>query len=256
MHEVRRLRQARGWNQTELAFHAGLAPSVISQIENGKRNPSARTLEKLATALDIEVGDLFPKAQAPLPLEEDQKPWGDPFLLAWTGYLRRRTRVWKQALPEEGEALTARPQFVFDALYRNELMQTEVTMLSWALFEAVAATVINDADMRAVLAKYFGEGQPLSLEAGQRYLKDETTLRDIRDLAKRIEERPELIAMREAHNRMEHVAAEWRVRAQAAWDVAGEQIDRREPARAKEAAERAMEERQNVVEMFGERRPA
>src|SRR5829696_9963048 len=117
--ELRRLRLARGWNQTELAFHAGLAPSVISQIENGKRNPSARTLEKLATALDIEVGDLFPKAQAPLPLEEDQKPWGDPFLLAWTGYLRRRTRVWKQALPEEGEALTARPQFVFDALYRN-----------------------------------------------------------------------------------------------------------------------------------------
>ena len=70
MQEVRRLRQARGWNQTELAFHAGLAPSVISQIENGKRSPSASTLEKLAKALNVEVGDLFPKAQAPLPFEE------------------------------------------------------------------------------------------------------------------------------------------------------------------------------------------
>lgn len=70
MLEVKRLRQEREWNQTELAYHAGLAPSVISQIENGKRDPSARTLRKLADALEVEVGDLFPKAQVPLPLEE------------------------------------------------------------------------------------------------------------------------------------------------------------------------------------------
>lgn len=69
MLEVKRLRQEREWNQTELAYHAGLAPSVISQIENGKRDPSARTLRKLADALGVEVGDLFPKAQARLPLE-------------------------------------------------------------------------------------------------------------------------------------------------------------------------------------------
>jgi transcriptional regulator with XRE-family HTH domain len=68
--EVKRLRQQREWNQTELAYHAGLAPSVISQIENGKRDPTARTLRKLARALDVEVGDLFPKGQTPLPLED------------------------------------------------------------------------------------------------------------------------------------------------------------------------------------------
>jgi transcriptional regulator with XRE-family HTH domain len=68
--EVKRLRQEREWNQTELAYHAGLAPSVISQIENGKRDPSARTLRKLADALEVEVGDLFPKAQVPLPLND------------------------------------------------------------------------------------------------------------------------------------------------------------------------------------------
>ncbi|HET7270272.1 MAG TPA: helix-turn-helix transcriptional regulator [Rubrobacter sp.] len=71
MLEVKRLRQAKEWNQTELAFHAGLAPSVISEIENGKRDPSARTLRKLAEALKVDVGDLFPKAQAPLPEFED-----------------------------------------------------------------------------------------------------------------------------------------------------------------------------------------
>ncbi len=74
MLDVKRLRQAREWNQTELAYHAGLAPSVISQIENGKRDPSARTLRKLAEALEVDVADLFPKGQAPLPLEEGGRP--------------------------------------------------------------------------------------------------------------------------------------------------------------------------------------
>jgi transcriptional regulator with XRE-family HTH domain len=70
--EVKRLRQEREWNQTELAYHAGLAPSVISQIENGKRDPTARTLRKLAEALSVEVGDLFPKVQAaPSPEQPD-----------------------------------------------------------------------------------------------------------------------------------------------------------------------------------------
>jgi transcriptional regulator with XRE-family HTH domain len=67
--EIKRLRQQKEWNQTELAYHASLAPSVISQIENGKRDPSARTLRKLAEALGVEVADLFPKGQAPLPLD-------------------------------------------------------------------------------------------------------------------------------------------------------------------------------------------
>src|SRR5215203_3859223 len=70
MLEVRQLRKKKGWNQTELAFHAGLAPSVISQVENGKRSPSARTLGKLARALNVDVADLFPKGQAPLPLDD------------------------------------------------------------------------------------------------------------------------------------------------------------------------------------------
>lgn len=74
MQEVRRLRHERGWNQTELAFRSRLAPSVISQIENGKRDPSAGTLKKLAKALEVEVADLFPKAQDPLPLEESVSP--------------------------------------------------------------------------------------------------------------------------------------------------------------------------------------
>lgn len=92
MLEIRRLRKSRGWNQTELAFHASLAPSVISQVENGKRDPSASTLRKLAKALEVEVGDLFPKVEPPLfdDLVEESKAIGER--------KRRNEREWWQGL--------------------------------------------------------------------------------------------------------------------------------------------------------------
>ncbi|MDP9438630.1 MAG: helix-turn-helix domain-containing protein [Actinomycetota bacterium] len=64
MEEVRSLRLEKGWNQNELAFHADLAPSVISLVETGKREPNAATLRKLANALDVEIPDLFRKPEA------------------------------------------------------------------------------------------------------------------------------------------------------------------------------------------------
>lgn len=67
--QVKRLREERGWNQAKLAVVAGMAPSAVNQIENGKRAPSANSLSKLAAALEVEVPDLFPKGRAPLSLE-------------------------------------------------------------------------------------------------------------------------------------------------------------------------------------------
>jgi transcriptional regulator with XRE-family HTH domain len=69
--EIRRLREARGWSQAKLAGDTGMGVSGISQIETGARNPSAVTLSKIAGALGVEVGDLFPKAQTPQPSLED-----------------------------------------------------------------------------------------------------------------------------------------------------------------------------------------
>ncbi len=71
--EVKRLREARGWVQAKLAVEAGMAPSTVNQIENGKRSPSASSLNKLAGALAVEAADLFPKAQAALPDFEDAR---------------------------------------------------------------------------------------------------------------------------------------------------------------------------------------
>jgi len=60
--EVRRLRLEKGWSQNELAYHAKLAPSVISLLETGKRDPNATTLRKLADALEVRIPDLFEEA--------------------------------------------------------------------------------------------------------------------------------------------------------------------------------------------------
>ncbi len=68
--EIKRLREARGWIQAKLAVEAGMAPSAVNQIENGKRSPSASSLNKLAGALGVEVADLFPKAETQLWSEE------------------------------------------------------------------------------------------------------------------------------------------------------------------------------------------
>jgi len=80
-HNIRRLRDEKGWNQTELGFRAGASPSIISLIENGRRNPSTATLAKIAEALGVEVVDLFPKGHRSSPeptlldgLEDEQRP--------------------------------------------------------------------------------------------------------------------------------------------------------------------------------------
>ena len=67
---IKRLREERGWSQPQLAVEAGVAVSAVSQIENGRRSPNVSTLDKLAGALGVSVADLFPKAQAPFPLDE------------------------------------------------------------------------------------------------------------------------------------------------------------------------------------------
>jgi transcriptional regulator with XRE-family HTH domain len=71
--QIRRLREDKDWSQAQLAVYAGSSQPTINQIESGKRNPSTRTLEKIAGALGIEVADLFPKAEEPLSFEEERQ---------------------------------------------------------------------------------------------------------------------------------------------------------------------------------------
>ncbi len=51
-----RLRDERGWSQTELARRAGVSRTTLSHLEAGvTRSPSSPTLRRLARALDVTV---------------------------------------------------------------------------------------------------------------------------------------------------------------------------------------------------------
>jgi len=60
--KIRELREGAGLNQTQLAEKAGLTQSHISRIENAEHSATNFTLEKIAKALGIAVGDLDPCA--------------------------------------------------------------------------------------------------------------------------------------------------------------------------------------------------
>ena len=52
-------REKRGWSQEDLAAASGVSTGQISLIESRKSAGSPETLEKLARALGIEIGELF-----------------------------------------------------------------------------------------------------------------------------------------------------------------------------------------------------
>lgn len=55
---IRRLREARGWNQIDLAYHAGVSLSTISSIETGQQEPRIHMARKLAEILGVSVADI------------------------------------------------------------------------------------------------------------------------------------------------------------------------------------------------------
>lgn len=94
---IAELRKERGWSQAKLGARADVDPSTVNQIERGARRPNSSTLEKFAVALEVEVRDLYPKAQEPLPYEEDRRRLeGTPKALEQ--YMRRRVGQHDQAV--------------------------------------------------------------------------------------------------------------------------------------------------------------
>ncbi|MDD5199223.1 MAG: helix-turn-helix transcriptional regulator [Terrimicrobiaceae bacterium] len=55
---VRDLREKLGWNQTELAYRAGVGTTVISNFENYKRQTPGMA-KKIARALKVRITDLW-----------------------------------------------------------------------------------------------------------------------------------------------------------------------------------------------------
>ncbi len=71
MTTMKTLRMARGWSQMELAKRAGCSGPHISDLENGRHNPSFRMLHRVAQALGVSdaalLADYIPSEDAPLP---------------------------------------------------------------------------------------------------------------------------------------------------------------------------------------------
>ncbi len=61
--QIRKVRRERGFSQENFAYGAGLDRSYYGGVERGERNLSALHLMRIAVALKVEVGELFPKAQ-------------------------------------------------------------------------------------------------------------------------------------------------------------------------------------------------
>jgi transcriptional regulator with XRE-family HTH domain len=123
--EVKRLRQAKGWTQEQLAVYAGSSQPTVNLLEAGKRNPSASTLEKLARALEVEVVELFPKLETPQPSLEDaaqSEALQEALAVLFQGLARRGQVIVEQSLREgPSEALTKEVKEYQDemsALYR------------------------------------------------------------------------------------------------------------------------------------------
>lgn len=62
--QIRQLREAGNTSQEEFAAQAGLDRAYYGGIERGERNVAALNLVRIALALGVEVGDLFPKLSA------------------------------------------------------------------------------------------------------------------------------------------------------------------------------------------------
>src|SRR5580698_5697231 len=76
---LRHARRARGLTLADLGARVGRTPSVLSLIENGRREPRLSLVEQIATALDVPVTELLKKqppsrrAQLEVALEHAQR---------------------------------------------------------------------------------------------------------------------------------------------------------------------------------------
>jgi transcriptional regulator with XRE-family HTH domain len=58
---LRRIRNAKGLSQDELAYDAGISRSYLSQLEKGVFYASLKIIEKLAATLEVEPAEFLKK---------------------------------------------------------------------------------------------------------------------------------------------------------------------------------------------------
>ena len=71
---IRRIRQAQGLSQEELADRAGLHRTYVSQVERAIKNATIVSLAKIAGALQVEMAELVSAPASDSPGSEPRKP--------------------------------------------------------------------------------------------------------------------------------------------------------------------------------------
>ena len=56
---IKSLRRSKRWSQEQLAERASMQRSYLADLERGYRNPSVRTLLKVANAIGVPISSLF-----------------------------------------------------------------------------------------------------------------------------------------------------------------------------------------------------
>jgi transcriptional regulator with XRE-family HTH domain len=56
---IKELRREKNLSQEAVAYNAGIVRSFMTHIENGRRNVSVETLEKVLSGLEVSFSDFF-----------------------------------------------------------------------------------------------------------------------------------------------------------------------------------------------------
>lgn len=70
---LKRLRRIYGYKAVEICNHLGISPSYLSEIENGKKQPSLDLLKKYAQLFGIKLSSLILLAESFEEAEKDGK---------------------------------------------------------------------------------------------------------------------------------------------------------------------------------------
>src|SRR6476620_11417751 len=108
---LRAARTARGLSLRVLASRLGVSPSLISQIETGRANPSVSTLYAIAAELDVSLDELlFNDRRPPEPPEPQVSPVETVATPTPIARARRGAGLLSQTAPEPVQAAATRHQ--------------------------------------------------------------------------------------------------------------------------------------------------
>ena len=140
--QIRRLRKAKRWTVAQLAVYADMSPSAVSQIETGRRSPTAASMLKLAEALGVEVRDLFPLEQVPLPNLDHERGFS-AWVVMWQQYESMRDRIsnFSKLGRRERRRVLDEALELFQDLRTYNLQDQKVVLLHDVLYQSVLRMV-------------------------------------------------------------------------------------------------------------------